>query len=370
MLVVGTGLAGLSAAAMLQESGFDVEVVERADSLQAVGAGITLHPNARAALGALDEVIAPHGAEIQRQVVEDHEGVQSELAWDAVWGDGRVPLGIARGVLAEQLFGQLETGTVAFSTQPVALTQSAGAVDVEFSDGRKGRYRVVLGADGINSWVRRKVVAPCVKPHFLGQVYWRTVAPASGPLDLSQWCVWRSGSHYAGGLPVGRGRVHFFLQLATDEVPMLTAAESRALFERVVATFPPRLHEIAGGLGAEPLYFTAASTVSAERWTVGRVALVGDAVHALSPASTQGGAMAIEDAQVLSEELRAHGLGPVALLRYAARRRPRVARVQRMTRLHLMLLESKMPQTKARERSQQGPVDWYRKLYGPLAAAA
>jgi len=232
------------------------------------------------------------------------------------------------------------------------------------------RSRIVLGADGIHSWVRRHVVAPCVEPSYLGQVYWRTVAPASGPLAFSQWRVWRSGPHHAGGLPVGRGRAHFFLQMATDELPTLTEAESRDLFGWAVASFPPRLREIADWLRTEPLYFTAASTVSAERWTVGRVGLIGDAAHALSPASTQGGAMAIEDAKVFTEELCAHGPGPVALLRYAARRRPRVARVQRMARLHLMLLESKMPKAMVRERAARGPAVWYRKLYGPLARAA
>lgn len=370
VLVVGTGLAGLSVAAMLQASGFDVEVVERAGSLQAAGAGITLHPNARAALGRLDAVLAPHGAEIRRQVVEDHDGVRSELAWDAVWDDGRVPLGIARRVLAEQLFAQLDPGTVRFSTRPVALTQRADAVDVELSGGRTSSYRIVLGADGIQSWVRGTTVDPDAEPRYLGQVYWRTVAEAAGPLDFAEWHVWTSGRHYAGGLPVGHGRVHFFLQMATAKVPTLTEAESRELFERTARGFPPRLRQIAESLRSDPLQFTAASTVSAERWAVGRVGLVGDAAHALSPASTQGGAMAIEDAKVLTEELCSRGLGPEALASYAARRRPRVAHVQRMTRLHLMLLESEMPKGTGRERAADGPVAWYRKLYGPLAAAA
>lgn len=370
VLVVGSGLAGLSAAAMLQDAGFDVEVVERADSLQAAGAGLTLHPNARAALGPLDAVLAPHGAEIRRQIVEDHDGVRSELRWDAVWSDGRVPLCIARSVLAERLYAQLEPGTVSFSTHPVALTQRAEAVDVELSGGRVASCRVVIGADGIRSWVRRRVVDPDAEPRYLGQVYWRTVAPAAGPLAFTDWHVWRSGRHYAGGLPVGHGRAHFFLQMATPDVPAASGAESRRLFERAASGFPPRLREIVESLRDEPLHFTAASTLAAKRCATGRVALAGDAAHALTPASTQGGAMAVEDARVLVEELRARGPGPEALASYAARRRPRVAHVQRMSRLHLMLLESEMPAVARDERAERGPVAWYRTMYGPLAAAA
>jgi 2-polyprenyl-6-methoxyphenol hydroxylase-like FAD-dependent oxidoreductase len=372
VLVVGSGLAGLSAAAMLQESGFDVEVVERAESLQAAGAGLTLHPNARAALGSLDAVLTPHGAELRRQVVEDHDGVRSELAWDAVWSDGRVPLAIARSVLAEQLYAQLEPGTVTFSSHPVALTQRADAVDVELSDGRVARCRVAIGADGIRSWVRRQVVDPDAEPRYLGQVYWRTVAPATGPMAFADWHVWRSGRHYAGGLPVGHGRAHFFLQMAAPEVPAAaTSAESRGRFERVAAGFPARLREIAESIRDEPLHFTAASTLAAARYVAGRVGLVGDAAHALTPASTQGGAMAVEDARVLTEELLAHGPGPEALARYAARRRPRVAHVLRMSRLHLMLLESEMPAGARQDgATARGPVAWYRQMYGPLAAAA
>jgi 2-polyprenyl-6-methoxyphenol hydroxylase-like FAD-dependent oxidoreductase len=369
VLVVGGGLAGLSVAAMLQARGFDVGLVERADSLQAAGAGITLHPNARAALGQLDAALAPHGAEIRRQVVEGHGGVRSQLAWDAVW-DGRVPLGIARSVLAERLFQELAPGTVAFSTHPIALVQRSDAVEVRLSDGRVARHQLVLGADGIHSWVRRRVVDPSVQPRYLGQVYWRTLAPAKGPLAFADWHVWRSGPHYAGGLPVGHGRAHFFLQMATAQVPALDEAGSRELFERTAAGFPPRIREIAESLRGEPLHLTAASTVSARRWAVGRVGLVGDSVHALSPASTQGGAMAIEDARVLTEELCAHGLAPEALAAYAERRRHRVAHVRRLTRVHLMLLESEMPQGARRKRAtEDGPVTWYRKLYGPLAAA-
>ncbi len=370
VLVVGSGLAGLSAAAMLQESGFDVEVVERAEALQAAGAGLTLHPNARAALGPLDAVLAPHAAEIRQQIVEDHDGVRSELRWDAVWSDGRLPLCIARSVLAEQLSAQLAPGTVTFSTHPVAVTQRADAVDVELSDGRVASCRIAIGADGIRSWVRRQVVDPEAEPRYLGQVYWRTVAPATGAMAFTDWHVWRSGRHYAGGLPVGHGRAHFFLQMAAPEVPAATGAESRRLFERAASEFPARLREIAEGIRDEPLHFTAASTLAAARCVVGRVGLVGDAAHALTPASTQGGAMAIEDARVLTEELRAHGPTADGLASYEARRRPRIAHVQRMSRLHLMLLESEMPAATRDESAARGPVAWYRQMYGPLAAAA
>jgi 2-polyprenyl-6-methoxyphenol hydroxylase-like FAD-dependent oxidoreductase len=371
VLVVGAGLAGLSATVMLQERGFDVEMIERAESLQAAGSGITLHPNARAALGRLDQELTPYGAEIRRQVVEDHAGVRSQLSWDAVWEGGRMPLGIARGVLSERLFQELAPNTVAFSTRPLALAQSDDAVDVTLSDGRSMRCRLVLGADGIRSWVRRQVVDPRVQPRYLGQIYWRTVAPASGPLAFADWHIWRSGSHYAGGLPVGGGRAHFFLQMARAEATAPGEAGLRELFERTASGFPPRIREIAEHLRNEPLQFTTASTISGTRWAVGRVGLVGDSVHALSPASTQGGAMAIEDARVLSEELAARGPAQGALMAYARRRQPRIAYLQRLTRMHLMLLESEMPAGARRGRhGADGPVAWYRKLYGPLAAAA
>jgi len=370
VLIVGAGLAGLSAAAMLQAHGFEVQVIERKKALQAAGAGITLHPNARTALGGLDAAVARHGAEIHEQVVEDQEGVRSRLAWDTVW-DGSLPLGIARGVLAERLYSVLEPDTVAFSTHPVDLVQRADAVEVRLSNKITDRYRLVLGADGIRSWVRSHAVDPAIEPRYLGQVYWRTVVPAEGALAFADWHVWRSGPHYAGGLPVGHGCAHFFLQMAAEEIPETDPSGLRDLFRRTAAEFPEQLGEIADGLEGESLHFTAASTLSASRWAVGRVGLLGDAVHALSPASTQGGAMAIEDARVLTEELCKHGLVPAALAAYAERRRPRLDLLRRLTRLHLMLLEAEMPKGARAERtSEVGPVAWYRQLYGPLAMAA
>ncbi|MGB7686734.1 MAG: FAD-dependent monooxygenase [Solirubrobacterales bacterium] len=370
ILIVGGGLAGLSAAAMLQAHGFDVQLIERAKVLQAAGAGITLHPNARAALGPLDGEIARHGAEIREQVVEDRDGVRSRLAWDAVW-DGSLPLGIERGVLADRLHSVLEPETVIFGTHPVDLAQRADAVEVRLSNEVTNRYRLVLGADGIRSWMRAHVVDPAAQPHYLGQVYWRTVAPAKGALALSDWHVWRNGPHYAGGLPVGHGRAHFFLQMAAAEIPKLDKDGLHELFRKTVAEFPKRLGSIAASLDKRSLAFTAASSLTTSRWAVGRVGLLGDAAHALSPASTQGGAMAIEDARVLTEELCEHGPEPAALVAYAERRRPRVDLLQRLTRMHLMLLESDMPKGIGSQRTREiSPVTWYQQLYGPMAKAA
>ena len=81
--------------------------------------------------------------------------------------------------------------------------------------------------------------------------------------------------------------------------------------------------------------------------------------------------MAIEDAVVVGEELLHKGLGPAALEAYARRRKPRIAHLEQMSRLHLMLIETEFGSGRTdMDRRDTGPLGWYQKLYGPLRAAA
>jgi 2-polyprenyl-6-methoxyphenol hydroxylase-like FAD-dependent oxidoreductase len=105
------------------------------------------------------------------------------------------------------------------------------------------------------------------------------------------------------------------------------------------------------------------------------VALVGDSAHAFSPILSQGGALAIEDAAVLAQELERHGLEPAALAACERRRRPRVAHVIRMSRLHLMLIDSGLAQPSSEDGDgwsgrQASAVAWLRNLFEPLRVPA
>lgn len=361
VLVVGAGLAGLTAAAYLQRDGVTVDMVERAGGVRADGAGIVLHPNAMTHLARLDTSIAAEGYALERQLTTA-DGITATVDWEAVWGCNRRPLAVHRPRLARRLAECLRPNTVKWNTRPIAMRPKRDFVLVAFSDGTEKTYRVVIGADGVHSWVRT-ALAPDVRAQPGDHVYWRFVVPSVGVCSTSNWQTWRKGVKFVGLIPLGHNRSHVFCQM-----PARLADLSRPPQEQlrmVVSDMGPTVGAIVDASDqATDWHWGTALTVALPQWVVGRVALVGDAAHAMSPAISQGGAMAIEDASVLGNEVKRHGATRRALSAYFMRRRDRVRSVERMARLHLLMMENIA--SAARARRQSDPTGWYRFLYGEL----
>jgi 2-polyprenyl-6-methoxyphenol hydroxylase-like FAD-dependent oxidoreductase len=370
VLIIGAGIAGLTAANALQSRGVEVQVIEREDGPQAVGAGILLHPNALSHLAQIVRGRIPYGVTIPRQLVFGPDGRVSELPWEEVWGDGRRPLALHRHRLVTFLYSEIAPNTVKWGTTAISLVQRMSDVEVRFSDGTTQHYRIVIGADGIRSWTRT-VVDPQATVSYLGQIYWRTTTAATS-FECPEWRVWRRGPNFFGAMPIGESRVHVFLQAASCAWSLAWATECRTGLHMMAMQMGSDISDLVSLLDEDaPIHVARARRVAAKKWAQGRVVLIGDAAHASSPALTQGGALAIEDAAVLSAELMRYGLTPDALAAFVKRRQRRIAHVDRMSRLHLMLTESEMqPQTSVEARPDIGPVEWYRLLYGPLREAA
>jgi 2-polyprenyl-6-methoxyphenol hydroxylase-like FAD-dependent oxidoreductase len=371
VLVVGAGIAGMTVAAELRRLGVGVDVVERTAHLQAAGAGIMLHPNALTHLAHLGPGPAETGAVIERQLIIDRDGTSTVLDWASVWGQGRLPLAIHRGRLAELMLAALPPATVRWSAAPQRLAAHDDEVVVTFADGRQRRYRMVVGADGVHSWVRR-CFAPEVEPHYLGQTYWRTTVPARAPLDFPEWRVWRAANHFFGAMPIGDGRVHVFLQAGWPDPTLLDRARPDRQMRRLAAEMGSPVVEMVGSLDLAELRVRPALGLIAPCWVHGRIVLVGDAAHSVPPSTTQGGALAIEDAAVLADEVGRHGLEEAALRAYELRRRPRVASFARHAQLHATLMESLQSNpTPGAGRDVAGDAaGWFQRLYRPLLAAA
>ena len=373
ILIIGAGIAGLTAAAKLRDVGVTVEIIDRAESLRTTGAGLVLHPNALAHLRFLEPKLFTAGRLIDQHLIIDPDGESTVVDWRAVWPAGQVPLAIHRLELAKLMVAYLLPMTVRWSTAPYALTESRSCVTVVFRDGRSGRYRLVVGADGSHSWTRR-VVDECAVLRKTSSVFWRTTVPAYPPFDFPEWRVWRGKTRMFGAMPIGSGLAHLFLGRVEetngrslsnhrDELVGL-AAELDGLTELLADV---RFDE--DGKGRRSL------ALAVSRWVRGRVALVGDAAHVVPPATTQGGALAIEDASVLADEVARHGSVPEALRAFERRRHRRVAEFERLARLYVSLmqgLQANHPVLRF-HRGTLVPRDgspWFRRLYEPLLPAA
>ena len=369
VLVVGAGIAGLAVACALAERGIAADVVDRAPEPQPAGAGITLHANALAALGPLAARIAAAGAAIPQQVITASDGGVTTVDWTRVWPGGTLPVAVHRRVLTELLLAGPAAETTRWSTEPVRFEQARDHVRVRFADGDEQPYRIVIGADGVRSRVRAEV-DPEARPEFLGELYWRTALPAEDDFAVRDWRVWRSGRHSFGMMPIGGGLAHVFLQESVDDRTRIPQDEVRARLLDTAESLGGPIRRLVELIGRDELTVVRpALGVQTERWTAGRIALAGDAVHAFSPATTQGGGLAIEDAAVLADEIDRLGPGLSALAAYELRRRPRVARFARMARRHGAL--TRLAPVHDGKADGPGPRDgsaWFRLLYEPLTS--
>jgi 2-polyprenyl-6-methoxyphenol hydroxylase-like FAD-dependent oxidoreductase len=214
-------------------------------------------------------------------------------------------------------------GAVRHGAEISTVEPLPGGVAVGFTDGTTGEYDLVIGADGPRSAVRT-LAALGGPPRPAGQVVYRSVV-RDGP-RITDWTALlgqRSGFLL---VPIGAGRLYCY----ADEAGTVPPADPPARLRELFAGYGGPVPEVLSAL--EQVHVGVTEEVELGRWFHGRVLLIGDAAHATAPTLSQGAAMALEDAVVLAESLKAAGSVEAALLAYESRRRPRTRWVRDRTR--------------------------------------
>jgi 2-polyprenyl-6-methoxyphenol hydroxylase-like FAD-dependent oxidoreductase len=368
ILIVGGGIAGLTLHRALRGGPWQLELVERGTRPGRLGAGLAVQPNALRALHGLGVAAAVEkaGAVIHRFRYLDQTGtLLCDIDLDDLWGDVGPFVGITRAALHEALLS--ESARRGMGRAVSSVRQHDGRVSVTFDDGTADAYDLVIGADGINSGVRRSAASSSAarrsRPAYTGQMVWRSVAPVCpGGLDGVQF--WLGRDRFFGLCPVGDGITYGFGNLTCARVQDPVAGRRRRLIGRFGGFGTPVQEYLAGIQRDSDIHCAPVEWLPETAWRNGRVVLIGDAAHAMSPMMGQGGCMAIEDACVLAEELGRGSDIPAALTAFAERRQPRVSwvREQSQALTELVGLPAEVRDRALREHGTSAFYDRYRPL--------
>ena len=333
IVIIGGGIGGLAAALALEQRGAEVIVTEQLSQLSEIGAGLNLTPNAIKAFRAL-------GLEDRINAI----GAGSEFLVIRSWKNGRYISRVRRGDLREKfgapnltvhradllsiLANALKATDIRLGKRCVAVEARKDSAVARFADDSEIEADIIVGADGIHSAVRRSLFGADV-PRFTGCICWRGMAPAEAvPHDINttDGTMWMGPHGHVVHYPVRRGELinivaHFDSDAWTEESwtrecdvaePVTAYAGWHSALTRL---FPCSTRWYKWALyDHDPL----------EKWSKGRVTLLGDSAHAMLPYLGQGAAMAIEDGCVLAATIvRQAGDLDAALLTYEQLRAPR-----------------------------------------------
>jgi salicylate hydroxylase/6-hydroxynicotinate 3-monooxygenase len=338
--IVGAGLGGLTAAATLRLAGFEVQVYEQASRFTRIGAGIQMMPNSMKVLRRIGVEARVRDSSFEPYSHLNRRGDTGEVMRELPMPEalfGAPYLCMHRGDLHQALLDVLPSDIVHRGKKLIGLDQHGASVSLHFADGTTARADAVIGADGVHSLVRDIIVGPD-EPIHKGRIAYRAVFPSAlmGGKDVG-----RSRTKWWG---VDRHIVIYYTKRDRSEIYFVTSVPEPAEWltreswsakgdvrelrnayadfhedVRAVLDACPDCHKWAI-LEREPL----------PRWSDGRVVLLGDACHPMTPYMAQGAATAMEDAAILARSVADVNGDDLAgaFARYEAHRKPRTTKIQ------------------------------------------
>ena len=333
-LIIGGGIAGLSAAIALSRAGVQCDVVELADA--PLGASMGVSGRAAEALdelGVYEQCYAtsrPFTPDLT--VAHQHDAAGNLISPGPKrpeWPGAKTALGVYRpdflkvlGEEARRLGANSQIGITA-----TAIEEEADAARVTFTNGNERYYDLVVGADGINSRTRDMIFPDADKPAYTGQMSIRWMAP--GPfVEGEGWyhgSVGRLGFYY-----IPQGEVYIPAVISRPDLVRMSDDEVHVLFTSLLDSYTAGpMVELRNRLTPDSKLICRPFEwiLLPNPWHKGRTLLIGDAAHATSAHMGQGGGMALEDSVVLGQCIAAAATLPEAFDAFMARRFERVKTV-------------------------------------------
>ncbi len=324
ILIIGGGIGGMTAAIALRRDGHRVTVIEKDPEWAVYGVGIIQQGNVLRAMKELDLLDDYMDAAVGFDFVAIHAPDGTQVAkvpsprlvenYPANVGIGRPALHEVLGNRTKQSGAEVRLGVTAEE-----IDDDNEGVTVRFSDGEEARYDIVIGADGVYSDTRKKIMPDAEKPEYTGQAVWRYNLPR--PADLDALHVY-NGPTGVGLVPISSELMYMYVTTPEPGNPWYDKKGMARLMQDKLANTAQPIREVAAAITDDDgvVYRPLEAMMLEGAWSKGRVVLLGDAVHATTPHLGQGAGMAIEDSIVLAQELTGADTPEQAFAAYRERR--------------------------------------------------
>lgn len=347
VIVVGGGISGLTMALSLHQIGVPVRVYEAAREVTPLGVGINIQPNAVRELTelGLGEALAGLGVATEALCFFNKFGqpVWQEKRGRAAgfnWPQYSIHRGRLQVMLAEAARARIGADNLRAGHVFQKLVERGDTVVASFADRASGatiaedEADILIGADGIHSAVRRQFYPNEGEPNFAGQILWRAAVETAPFLGGATMAI---AGHFhqriiaypiAPGDQDGKRLTNWIAQMTVEtKAPPREDWNRKVGPERFIAAFRDWRFDWLDfpalvGATAEIFEFPLVDRHPVERWSFGRVTLIGDAAHPMQPTGSQAGSQAIVDARMLTAALLAERDPVAALAAYDRERRP------------------------------------------------
>ncbi|MGP3991314.1 FAD-dependent monooxygenase [Streptomyces sp. 3N207] len=323
-LIVGGGIGGLAAAAAFHQRGWQLEVLEQAPEFTEVGAGLAVQPNGLRALDALGlgDMLRSGGTAAPLAGVRSADGrwmIRNDVAkLERRFGPW---VTVHRAALVDLL----RTAVPARALRPGTEVREVRADGTVLHSGGTSKADLVVGADGVHSVTRRSVWPRLPGPRYVGYTTWRLIAPprhVEGSVE-----TWGRGARF-GHAPLPDRRVYCYLMANAPKGSRTGLAQ---LCERFADWHDPVPALLGSADSDAVLQHDTYELPALHTYVRERVALLGDAAHAMTPNLGQGACQALEDAVTLAATVDELGT-EAGLAAYDRVRVPRTRMIARRSR--------------------------------------
>jgi 2-polyprenyl-6-methoxyphenol hydroxylase-like FAD-dependent oxidoreductase len=322
--IVGAGFAGLTAACALAQRGWSVRVHERADRLRTTGAGIYVYENGLRvleAVGAYDAAVEGAQPAHTREVRDDQNRIISVHRWT-----GSRVFSIVRQNIINALAAVATEAGVEIITNSTATGTTADG-ELSLADGSRRKADLIVGADGINSCVRDALGLVAKRKALVdGCTRMLLDKTAADRTDDTKTIEYWSGTRRVLYTPCSDSDIYLALTMLDRDEAAKAVPVRKDVWKRAF----PHLEALIDRIGTEGRY-DRFELIKLTRWSKGRVAILGDAAHALPPNIGQGGGCAMMNALSLAVHLDRELDLATALASWERRERPLTDHTQRVS---------------------------------------